>query len=316
MAGQDALKQVNKVLRYIEHHLNEPLSLEMLAKISTYSAYHFQRTFKAIVGETPAAYMKRLRLENAAHLLIYEPDIPVTEVALMSGFSSLSYFTYSFQAYFRTSPSKWREGAYLERFPREYASQDNRKKSKQLRKNEQEDGSPRGYNEFRWLDLNRVNIMEMPACQAISRTKIGPYTAGIPQAWEDLYHWCTSRDFIKQDTFMFGIPRSNPYITPPEKSRYDCRVEISEEALRHMDQDDIVWFQGGKHVVYVFEDKVDYRERSRLIECYSELYSYWLPKSGYRYLSNPIEWIELQQVEGSLSTRCLIKAIGLAIEPK
>jgi AraC family transcriptional regulator len=64
-------RQINKVLEYIDEHLSEALPLEKLAKVSTYSAYHFQRTFKAITGETPAGYIKRLRLENAAHFLIY-----------------------------------------------------------------------------------------------------------------------------------------------------------------------------------------------------------------------------------------------------
>lgn len=75
--GKEQRKQIYKVLEYIEEHLNEPLPLEKLAKASTYSAFHFQRIFKGNIGETPAAYIKRLRMENAAHLLIYEQHTPV-----------------------------------------------------------------------------------------------------------------------------------------------------------------------------------------------------------------------------------------------
>ena len=68
-------------------------------------------------------------------------------------------------------------------------------------------------------------------------------------------------------------------------------------------------------MVYEFDEPVDYRERGKLIECYSELYSYWLPKSGYRYLGNPIELVEMISLKGTLDIGCSIKAIALAIEP-
>ncbi|WP_051404983.1 hypothetical protein [Bacillus cihuensis] len=68
--------------------------------------------------------------------------------------------------------------------------------------------------------------------------------------------------------------------------------------------------------MYEFEEPVSYRERSKLIECYSELYSYWLPKSGYKYLGNPIELVAIEEVGGTLTLTCEISAIALAIEPK
>lgn len=69
-------------------------------------------------------------------------------------------------------------------------------------------------------------------------------------------------------------------------------------------------------MVYEFEEAVEYENRKMLIECYSELYSFWLPGSGYKYLDNPIELVELTNVQGSLEVRSKIKAIALAIEPK
>jgi AraC family transcriptional regulator len=68
--------------------------------------------------------------------------------------------------------------------------------------------------------------------------------------------------------------------------------------------------------MYEFEEPVSYSERGRLIECYSELYSFWLPRSGYKYLGNPVELIQIKPVENSLDLECKIKAICLAIEPK
>ena len=81
MIGKEQQKQIHRVVEYIDEHLNESLPLEKLAKVLTYSVYHFQRTFKAMTGETPVSYIKRQRLENSAHFLIYEQHIPITHMA-------------------------------------------------------------------------------------------------------------------------------------------------------------------------------------------------------------------------------------------
>ncbi|WP_417898524.1 AraC family transcriptional regulator [Bacillus haimaensis] len=306
--------QIDNVLEFIEVNLDQSLALEQLAKVSTYSPYHFQRLFKGIVGETPANYVKRLRLENAAHFLIYEHQIPITQIALMCGFSSLSYFTATFVANFQMSPKKWREGGYLERFPREY--EDDSKKSKQSRKMEKAHHEHEGYNKFQWLNLKKVNTAEFPAFTAVKRQSVGPYTEGVPSVWEEIYRFANARDLVKEDTVMYGIPKNNPYITPPEKSRYDCLLPVNDPDKLALEQERIYHFRGGKHVIYEFDEPLDYAERNRLIECYSELYSFWLPKSGYKYLANPVELVEAEPIPGTLSLQCKIKAIALAIEPK
>ncbi|MCA1066256.1 AraC family transcriptional regulator [Rossellomorea sp. AcN35-11] len=307
----DQHRQINKVIHYIDQHLNEDLSLDRLANVSTYSPYHFQRLFKGQIGETPAAYVKRLRLEQAAHMLIYEPHLPVTEIAARCGYSTLSYFTYSFNAYFKTSPKSWREGAYLERFPREYQ---NRKKSKPFSTKVKEFHEEASYNEFKWLDLTKVKIAYFKDYPTVDRYHTGSYVEGIPGTWQDLYRFGNARNLIEESPLIFGVPKSNPYITPPEKSRYECRMAVSEPGNLE-EGEPVHYFRGGKHVVYEFDESVDYRERGQLIECYSELYSYWLPQSGYRYLGNPVELIEFHIPKGTLDIECRIKAIALAIEP-
>ncbi|TXK80396.1 GyrI-like domain-containing protein [Paenibacillus sp. N3.4] len=307
------LMQINKVVDYIEEHIHDPLPLEQLAKVSTYSPFHFQRLFKWIIGETPAGYVKRLRMENAAHLLIYEPRLPITQIALISGYSSLSSFTYSFHAYFKTSPTSWREGAYLQQFPREYH---NRKNSKIVSTNKKVENEHSTYNEFKWLDLSKVQVVQFPKCTTVNRYNIGSYMNGVPDVWEELYRWSNARGLVEQDTLMFGVPRSNPYITLPEKSRYDCRIAVPNRGEIRLDDEVTYSFSGGKYVLYAFDEPVAYSERNRLIECYSELYSYWLPISGYKYLGNPIELVNIEQVSGTLNLTCRISAIALAIEPK
>jgi len=60
-------------LDYIEKNLSEKLTLEKLAGIANFSAYHFHRLFKAFVGETLFQFIQRVRLERAADVLVNHP---------------------------------------------------------------------------------------------------------------------------------------------------------------------------------------------------------------------------------------------------
>ncbi|MGX1262267.1 AraC family transcriptional regulator [Rossellomorea marisflavi] len=302
-------RSIMYVVNYIEDHLTEELHLNRLAEISTYSSFHFQRLFKELIGETPASYVKRIRLETAAHKLIYEPYQSITDIGLDCGFSSLSYFTTSFKRHFQSTPKEWRTGAYLERFPREY---NNSKKSKVFSRELKDVKTTGAYNEFKWLDLHKVKVVDLPVASLVNRHHIGSYTGGIPNVWGDVYRWCQSRDLIQSSTLMVGVPRSNPYITPPEKSLYDCGISVPD---RYGEGESLTPFRGGKHVMVTFEPPLSYEERDTLIECYSELYSYWLPQSGFKYLGNPIELVKVNTQEGTLELDISIHAIALPIEP-
>jgi AraC family transcriptional regulator of adaptative response/methylated-DNA-[protein]-cysteine methyltransferase len=53
---------IARVCRYIEAHLDEPLTLDALSATFNLSPYHLQRTFKRIVGLTPRQYAEAQRL--------------------------------------------------------------------------------------------------------------------------------------------------------------------------------------------------------------------------------------------------------------
>jgi len=59
-------QRMNKVLDYIDQHLDTPLDLLTLAEVAHFSTFHFHRVFLAWVGETLGDYMWRRRLEIAA----------------------------------------------------------------------------------------------------------------------------------------------------------------------------------------------------------------------------------------------------------
>lgn len=108
-------KRIRKVLTFIEEHLDEDVSLERLASVAYFSQYHFHRLFSGLVGESVKSYVRRLKLERAAHQLIFT-KISITEIAFNAGFNSLEAFSRAFQENFKLSPSKYRQSIREHRF--------------------------------------------------------------------------------------------------------------------------------------------------------------------------------------------------------
>ena len=86
----------------------EPLDVPRLARVALTSEAHFIRTFKQTFGETPHRYLQRRRLERAMALL-RETDLPVTEICLEVGFTSLGSFSHTFTRVLGMSPTRYRE---------------------------------------------------------------------------------------------------------------------------------------------------------------------------------------------------------------
>ena len=88
--------------------LAEKLDLAAIARSAAMAPHHFHRAFRALHGETPHAYLTRLRLERAARLLA-GTDWPVTEICAAVGFESLGSFSGLFRRRFGRPPSAFRK---------------------------------------------------------------------------------------------------------------------------------------------------------------------------------------------------------------
>lgn len=91
----------------IHSHLYEDLSLEELAFFTGMSLSSFKRKFKEVFANSPTRYIKAKRLEKAKHLL-ETSDLRITEIAYDCGFNDPGYFSKSFTAAFKLSPSEYR----------------------------------------------------------------------------------------------------------------------------------------------------------------------------------------------------------------
>lgn len=96
-----------EVCNYINEHCTEEVTVDELAAIAGFSKFHFARLFKQFTNVSYYDYLTRKRIEHAESLLI-DPDISITEVAMQSGFNSLSTFNRVFKNIKHCTPSEYK----------------------------------------------------------------------------------------------------------------------------------------------------------------------------------------------------------------
>lgn len=101
-------RQMQRLTDFIHAHLNQNLSLQMLAQQVGFSPYHFARLFRQTTGESPHQFVLSQRLEAAKHLL-KETDVSLAQVALEIGFPHQSHFTQAFRRRLGTTPFAYRQ---------------------------------------------------------------------------------------------------------------------------------------------------------------------------------------------------------------
>ena len=100
---------VKSACRFIETHLDEPLSLARLAAEFKLSAFHFQRTFKAALGVTPRAYADSCRMKQLKRNL--QSGHSVTRAMYDAGYGSSSRLYERTSTQLGMTPDKYRRGA-------------------------------------------------------------------------------------------------------------------------------------------------------------------------------------------------------------
>lgn len=104
-ASQDTfLRFVDSLAAHLDDH---SASGEELAARVHLSRFHFDRVIKAVAGESPARFRRRVLLERGAYRLVTS-RMSVLDIAVEAGYSSQEAFTRAFQRAYGSPPSAWR----------------------------------------------------------------------------------------------------------------------------------------------------------------------------------------------------------------
>ncbi|MBR6452104.1 MAG: helix-turn-helix transcriptional regulator [Lachnospiraceae bacterium] len=104
---QEYISKFMSVCDYINAHCTEELSLDEIAGMTGFSKFHFSRLFKEFTGTSFYKYLNVRRISHAERLLL-DPQLNVTDAAVLSGFNSISAFMRMFKIIKGCTPTEFR----------------------------------------------------------------------------------------------------------------------------------------------------------------------------------------------------------------
>lgn len=244
----DHIERVNEVLFYIHGDIGKNFLVEELSSLVAMSPFHFNRIFKMLTGESLHAYIKRVKLEHAANLLLFNPDATITHIMHEVGFSSNASFTQAFKENFRVTPTKWREVDIADE-NRDYS--------------------------FANKPLH-VKICSMPSFD-VAYVRHKGYDRSIKMAWLKLQEWSLNQGIDFSSQGMIGLHHSNPRFVESSLCHYVACLELPADKKCYRNGE-VGVMRIPQTFCAVFALQGVYGDLKKYMDV---IYHDWLPKSDY-----------------------------------
>lgn len=242
-------QRMNKVIHFIENHLDEPLNMKSLISLSCYSEFHFHRLFRSYIGEGVYGYRKRLLLERAVKQLLHSSET-ITEIAFNCGYNNQSSFNKAFKIQYSYSPSQIRKLKIPLQKPTLITMIQGQLKMEPLIKN-----------------IDDIKV--------ICAREIGSYDQAAPKAWGRVMKYGYSNRLMAKDVRSIGITHDDPQVTQANQIRYDACLELSTK----VNNEDGLFehtINGGNYAIFLHKGPYE-----KLQQTYTYIFNEWLPDSKF-----------------------------------
>lgn len=222
----DYTQRINKVVAYINDHLDESLDLKTLAKVAALSEFHFHRVFKALKGESIGAHISRLRIEAAARLLRYSA-LSIEDIAFNIGYEAPAALSKAFKNQYGVTPTQYRTNKDIYIMKKEIINPD--------------------------LALKVPKIMELEPKNLIYVALTGEYgTLDYGKAYEQLWAVVKSQKLFTKGIESICVSYDDPKIT--EASLQRSEVSLSIHKPTHPEGEvSCKTLAGGKYAVFFYQ---------------------------------------------------------------
>ncbi len=273
--------RINRVMDYIENHIEQPIDLAILAGIAHFSPFHFHRIFSTLTGETPNNFLQRIRIEKAAYLLLNRKEITISEIAYSCGFNNASSFSRSFKKHFGVTAKE------VHKMEKAIYSKDGllySKNGKLISKI----GKANTHTDYQFCSVEfknliimdtKIEIKEMPEMLVVYCRHMGAFDQ-IGKAYEKLMKWAGPRGLLKfPETKSLTLYRDDPSVTEIEKVRQDACITVAEDVKTDGEIGKSI-VKGGKYAVGRFEITATEFQEAWNTMCL------WFTESGYQPADN------------------------------
>ncbi|WP_314968451.1 AraC family transcriptional regulator [Capnocytophaga gingivalis] len=222
----DYTQRINKVVAYINDHLDESLDLKTLAEVAALSEFHFHRVFKALKGESIGAHISRLRIEAAARLLRYSA-LSIEDIAFNIGYEAPAALSKAFKNQYGITPTQYRTNKDIYIMKKEIINPD--------------------------LALKAPKIIELEPKNLIYVALTGKYgTLDYGKAYEQLWAVVKSQKLFTKGIESICVSYDDPKITEASLQRSEVSLAIHKPA--HPEGEvSCKTLAGGKYAVFFYQ---------------------------------------------------------------
>ena len=247
-----------RALRYIDEHLDEDLSLEVLSGVAAFSKYHFHRQFTRLLGVTVHQYVQMVRSKRASYRLAFRADQSVLEIALDSGYEGPEAFSRAFKQRTGQNPSEFRKQPDWIPW---HAAHQPVGKTRGMRMT-----ASHADEQIRFVDFKETRV-------AVLEHRGDPITIG--DSIRRFIAWRKGMALPPRSSATFNILYDDPSTTAPEAFRLDL-CAVTEREIAPNDAGVVVkMIPGGRCAVLRHTGADD-----GLAAALRYLYADWLPRSG------------------------------------
>jgi AraC family transcriptional regulator len=239
-------KRIHRVIDHIHSNPSGNLSLDALAEVAALSRFHFHRVFRAVMGETAAQSVRRIRLHRAS-VALAQSETPLIRVATDVGYPNLASFSRAFADTYGTTPLAFRNRGELRPFSRQTQPE--------------------------LTIMYPIEIRTEAPRRLAAVPHKGPYHE-INRAFQNLSTTMAQRGLFGHAGHMVGVF----YDDPQSVAAADLRSHAGFEMTGKIQLDpplDTVTLDGGRHAVLIYTGPY-----AGLPAAYDQLFGVWLPASG------------------------------------
>lgn len=248
------------VCHYIERHLDESLSLEVLSAIAHCSPFHFHRMFTAWSGLPLYRYIQWLRLRHASWRLAFNPHDKIIDIALDAGFQNPESFSRAFKTALGASPRQFRLEPDWVNWHRRV---------------------PKNVSQER--TMKEVNIVVFPTTP-VAMLKHRGNPAQVNASAATFIEWRRSSGLSPVERYAtYGIAWDDPASVPADAFRFDICAVVPQAIPVNAFGVENGEIPGGRCAVIRHQGSLD-----SIGESVYHLYRHWLPDSGETVRDFPV----------------------------